>query len=348
VYDKNKKIQLIALGVCCVCVFACHWSSFLANKNAACFNQLLVSSMKQRSLPDRASTNNITQQQPHTPPVLASTAFPSSKPTSTAHLPQYPSAAHHSYSQLHQHGGASMQDHEGVAIELEPLGNLPPRSHGGANGGDTEALNPTNPEIFQREYTVNGKRVRLIPAYAEGPCGTFAGIQTVMMAILALVIINILLMITLACVGYFYVYPNTIELVDDKIKNAGELAINLAVKNSGPVIDMVECVIGIVGMAVNDALGPLLGAEIDFTGGSNATLAMMCPLTFAGINRTVSSETMDEVLGSSFETSVPSFRSQLHDLKYGDTDSSPENYSPVHYLSSSSSSETDTTDSDTT
>lgn len=314
--------------------------------------------MKQRALPDRASKNNLTQQQQqqqpkqsqqlHTPPVLASTAFPLPNSTSVSRPQQYSPIPQQSYSQLHQHGGTAMQDHNDVAIELEPVENLISRSHGGANGGDMDTSSPTNPEMFQREYTVNGKRVRLIPAYAEGPCGTFAGIQTVMMAILGLVIINILITITMGCVAYFYVYPKTIELMDDKIKNVGELAINLAVKNSGPVIDMVECVIKTVGVAVNEALGPLLGAEIDFTGGSNVSLAMMCPLTFAGINRTVSSETMDEVLGSSFETSVPSFRSQLHDLKYGDTDSSPENYSPVHYLTSSSSSDTDTTDSDTT
>lgn len=237
------------------------------------------------------------------------------------------------------HGGSN--PHEGLlAVEMDDGmaaigGNQHhhARRHGGAGAADAAGL-------FDRDYEVHGRRVRLMPVQQDGPCGTFAGIQTVMMAILALQVILLLCMILGACIGWFYIYPNMVELMDDKIKNVGALAINLAEENSGPLLDMIECVIHQLGDSVNDALGPLLGAEINFGNSGNASLFDMCPFNFAGINHTVSSATMDEVLGSSFETSAPSFHSQLHDLKYGAEStsggSSQHSYAPVYYLSDGS------------
>lgn len=233
--------------------------------------------------------------------------------------------------------------HEGLLAlelddEIDASASRHSRRHGGAADGG----------LFDRDYEVHGKRVRLMPVQQEGPCGSWAGMQSILMAIVALQLITILFMIVGACIGWFYLYPNVVELMDDKIKNVGELAINLAEENSGPLLDMIECVIHQLGDSVNDALGPLLGAEIDFGGSGNMSLFDMCPFAFAGINRTVSSETMDEVLGSSFQTSAPSFRSQLHDLKYGagSSDTSGHSYAPVAYLTSSGSSSGSSTSTD--
>lgn len=260
--------------------------------------------------------------------MLASTAFPpqpSGMPMQARGV-----GASSAYGQ-----NGSGHDNDVIAIEMPPAQS---RRRGGAEW-DTE-----DSEVFDREYEVRGKRVRLMPVQNEGPCGTFAGIQTVMMATLAVTITTLLVILTLSCVGYFYVYPNLVNLMDDKIKNFGELAINLAVENSEPVLEMVECIITHYGDSVNAALGPLLGTEINFGGTGNNSLAAMCPLSFAGINHTVSTATMDEVLGSSFETSAPSFHSQLHDLKYGAThgSSSGGEYAPVEYLSSDSSDDAST------
>lgn len=247
-------------------------------------------------------------------------------------------------------GGSSPNvNHDGdVAIELQPA-QL--RRRGAANSDNQSQLDPA---LFDQEYEVQGKRVRLMPVRNEGPCGTFAGIQTVMMAILALQIILLLIIVVGGCVSYFYIYPTLVDLMDDKIKNVGELAINLAEENSKPVVDMVECIISSVGESVNSALGPLLGVDIDFSPG-NKTLAERCPLSFAGINHTVGSSTMSEVLGSSFDTQAPSFRSQLHVLKYGETHGSSVShsthhsggsYASVYYLSDTESSPSSATDGD--
>lgn len=238
------------------------------------------------------------------------------------------------------HGGApaGFAQHDDGVVAIE-IGDSHTQHHARHHGGGASEL-----PLFNRDYEVNGRRVRLIPVdHNKEPLNSFAGSTSVQMAILALEIIILLFMIVGACICWFYIYPQVVELMDDKIKNVGELAINLAQESVGPLVETIECVIGRLGDSVNDALGPLLGTEIDFGGTGDTSLFAMCPISFAGINHTISSATMDEVLGSSFETSAPSFRSQLHDLKYGAGSSAGSSehhsYAPIHYFSGGGSSE---------
>lgn len=220
------------------------------------------------------------------------------------------------------------------------------RRQGGADL-DIEGGGNSEPDMYSAIWSVKGQQVVIRPVNDDdaemlwGPCGGRGAQQTLGVCTAIGVWFLVALAIVAIAIGWGYIYPNTIQLVDSKLDGVAGLVINLATANVPVVEEELTCIFGVVCNMVNNALAPILGENISCSFG-NQTLGDICPFSFAGINHTVSSSQVSEALGSTWDTSAPPFTSQLRDLKY-DTRAGSSSHSPdsLAYIGSSPSGDHD-------
>ena len=242
----------------------------------------------------------------------------------------------------------------GERVTRDNLGTI--RRHGGVGFDEEQLVSASEGDaMFEKVYTAYGRRVRIVDADEEehirwGPCGTRSAQAALMVVMVILQLLVLLFLVVAAIVCWAYVYPNTVELVDAKLENGFQLAINLLTTNVPVVEDELSCIFGVVCNKLNEALGPFLGVNISCDVGSgNQTIGDICPFSFAGLTHNVSSSQISEALGSTCDTSAPPISSQLRDLKYdtshtgsGSSRSSGSSSLSMAYLSPSAEDSADT------
>lgn len=197
------------------------------------------------------------------------------------------------------------------------------RRHGGAL--------PENASVYDTVYTLNGEQVVVRPlssadGWVPNPyscCGGWFGTLWIPMLTLIGVVAILTLLIVGVCVGGFYVYPRTIELMRSEITAYIAMGIDLVVRNKGPLMDYARCQLTEGCEISNELLGPLLGGTFNCSAAVPA-LTDTCPLQLVGFERFIDQSTASSLLASTFSTDAPSFYEQLSILRGSDdSDSSP-------------------------
>lgn len=152
-------------------------------------------------------------------------------------------------------------------------------------------------------------------------CGDYLTSASIPLCCLVGIVIIILFQIGIAATCYYYVYPNTVILIDSKLENAFGLALNLGVKNLPAVKENVGCELSKICSKFNDTIYALTMESLDCTFDFDAP-GETCPFNFLGLDNTVDSSQVSEALGSKFSTDAPPLSDQLSILKYGSVSTS--------------------------